>query len=49
MRLKALAALLTLAAALVVAGVATWTIGGALVVAGATLAGLAWLFLGEVE
>lgn len=49
MRLKALAALLALAVALIVAGVATWTTGGALVASGVGLAGLAWLFLGETE
>ena len=47
MRLKALAALLAIAAALIVAGVATWTTGGALIVAGVGVAGWAWLFLGE--
>lgn len=47
MRLKALASLLATAVALIAAGVATWTVGGALIVAGVGVALWAWLILGE--
>lgn len=42
------AVVLAVAAGLVVAGVAAFSRGGALVVAGGLLAGWAWLILGDV-
>ena len=48
MRARLLAALLTVAAGLVVAGVALVSDAAALITAGVLLAGLAWLLLAEV-
>lgn len=48
MRLKALGVLLAAAVALLVAGVATWSPGAALIAASVGVAGWAWLFFGEV-
>lgn len=49
MREWVLAFLLAVAAGLVVCGVATFSFGAALVVAGALLAVLSWLLLAEVS
>lgn len=49
MREQTLAVLLLVAAALIVAGVATFSDGAALIAAGALLALWSWLVFGEVE
>lgn len=49
MQIRLLAVLLAAAASLIVAGVACWSTGGALIAAGACLAGWTWLFFGNVS
>lgn len=43
-----LAVLLALAGALIAAGVATWSTGAALIVAGVEVAAFGWLFFGDI-